>query len=81
MKTRAQSAMRDDPRRSEAGNPLQGPRLVARALLHRIHQEIAEDGRFRMIDLLAALRRSVDFPVLLPPSMLLKQDNAATAPI
>jgi hypothetical protein len=55
MKTRAQSAVRDDPRRSEADNPLQGPRLVARALLHRIHQEIAEDGRFRMIDLLAAL--------------------------
>ncbi|KEC73746.1 UNVERIFIED_ORG: hypothetical protein GGD51_001588 [Rhizobium esperanzae] len=55
METRAQSTVRDHPRRNEAGNPLQGPRLEARALLDRIHQEIAEDGRFRMIDLLAAL--------------------------
>ncbi|MBX5170021.1 hypothetical protein HJB84_09065 [Rhizobium sp. NZLR1b] len=55
MKIRAQSAVQDDPRPNEAGNPLQGPRLVARALLDRIRQEIAEDGRFRMIDLLAAL--------------------------
>ncbi|MBB2753515.1 UNVERIFIED_ORG: hypothetical protein GGI57_004237 [Rhizobium aethiopicum] len=55
MKIRAQSSVQDGPRRNEAGNPLQGSRLMAGALLDRIRQEIAEDDRFRMIDLLAAL--------------------------
>ncbi|MBB4234336.1 hypothetical protein [Rhizobium esperanzae] len=55
MDTHAQSAVRDDPRRHEATNPLHGPRLVARSLLDRIHQQMAQDGRFRKIDLLAAL--------------------------